>query len=155
MVSQTWSLCKAISICVPLTSRHRRKCSVHWTRVQWRAVLFTMSPGLASKTIADIFLFVDSLELVFLHDTSVKKCTLIRQCLCLEGGEISLRGRTDLHVFYRGNVLTYRGDILDACVRPYAGAICKVFMLQDYNVEPHRARIGDANLEQETFQCMQ
>ena len=76
--------------------------------------------------------------------------------VCVWGG-ISLGGRTDLHVFPRGNVNahTHRDDILDAYVRPYVGAIGDAFVLQDDNSRPHRARIVYVYLEQETIQRMQ
>ncbi|GFT06367.1 transposable element Tcb2 transposase [Trichonephila clavipes] len=59
---------------------------------------------------------------------------------------IYLGARTDLYVFSLGNVNspTYRDDILDAYVHPYAGAICDAFVLKDYNVKPHRDRIIEA-----------
>ncbi|GFU86775.1 DDE_3 domain-containing protein [Trichonephila clavipes] len=68
----------------------------------------------------------------------------------------STSGRSDIHVFSRGNVNahTYRNDILDAYVHPYAWAIDDAFGLEDDNVRSHRARIMDAYLEQETIQSM-
>ncbi|GFV41005.1 transposable element Tcb1 transposase [Trichonephila clavipes] len=45
-------------------------------------------------------------------------------------------------------------SILDAYVRPYTGAINDAFVLQDDNVKPHRARIVNAYIEQETTQRM-
>ncbi|GBM43825.1 hypothetical protein AVEN_166223-1 [Araneus ventricosus] len=76
--------------------------------------------------------------------------------VCVWGG-ISLGGRTDLHVFPRGtvNAQTYRDDILDAYVRPYAGAIVDDFLLQDDNARPRRARILDDYLQQQTIQRME
>ena len=66
-------------------------------------------------------------------------------------------GRTDLHVFPRGtvNAHVYRDDILDAYVRPYAGAIGDAFLLQDDNARPHRARIVDVYLQRETIMRME
>ncbi|GFV12603.1 hypothetical protein TNCV_4425561 [Trichonephila clavipes] len=48
-------------------------------------------------------------------------------------------GRTDLHVFPRGNVNThnYRDDFLDAYDRFYTGAIREAFELQGDNAKPH------------------
>ncbi|GBL90629.1 hypothetical protein AVEN_219300-1 [Araneus ventricosus] len=50
---------------------------------------------------------------------------------------------------------TYRDDILDAYVRPYAGTIGNDFLLQDDNARLHRACIVDDYLQQETIQCME
>ncbi|GBL94666.1 hypothetical protein AVEN_83981-1 [Araneus ventricosus] len=76
--------------------------------------------------------------------------------VCVWGG-ICLGGCTDLHVFPRGtvNAQTYRDDILDAYVRRYAGAIGDDFLLQDDNARPHRPRIVDDYLQQETIQRME
>ncbi|GBM35827.1 Transposable element Tc3 transposase [Araneus ventricosus] len=76
--------------------------------------------------------------------------------VCVWGG-ISLGGRTDLHVFPSGtvNAQAYRDNILDAYVRPYAGAIGDDFLLQDDNARLHRARIVDDYLQQETIQRME
>ncbi|GBN88741.1 hypothetical protein AVEN_29495-1 [Araneus ventricosus] len=76
--------------------------------------------------------------------------------VCVWSG-ISLGVHTDLHVFPRGtmNTQAYRDDILDAHVRPYARAIGDDFLLQDDNAKPHRARIVDDYLQQETIQHME
>ncbi|KFM64816.1 Transposable element Tcb2 transposase, partial [Stegodyphus mimosarum] len=76
--------------------------------------------------------------------------------VCVWGG-ISLGGGTDHQVFTRGtvNAQIYRDDILDAYVRPYAGAIGDAFLLQDDNARPHRARIVDDYLQQETIMRME
>ncbi|GBM82953.1 hypothetical protein AVEN_68103-1 [Araneus ventricosus] len=50
---------------------------------------------------------------------------------------------------------SYRDDILDAYVRPYAGAIGDDFLLQDDNARPNRTRIVDDYLQQETIQRME
>ncbi|KFM63970.1 Transposable element Tcb2 transposase, partial [Stegodyphus mimosarum] len=49
------------------------------------------------------------------------------------------------------NAQVYRDDILDAYVCPFAGAIGDAFLLQDDNARPHRARIIDDYLQQETI----
>ncbi|KFM64001.1 Testis-specific serine/threonine-protein kinase 1, partial [Stegodyphus mimosarum] len=46
-------------------------------------------------------------------------------------------------------------DVLDAYVRPYAGAIGDAFLLQDDNATRHRARIADDYLQQETIMRME
>ncbi|KFM65945.1 Transposable element Tcb2 transposase, partial [Stegodyphus mimosarum] len=78
-----------------------------------------------------------------------------RGSVCVCGG-ISLGGRTDFHAFPRGivNAHVYRDDILDAYVRPNARAIGDAFLLQDGNARPHRVRIVDDSLEQETIMRM-
>ncbi|GFS63268.1 transposable element Tcb1 transposase [Trichonephila clavipes] len=59
-----------------------------------------------------------------------------------------------LFIFYLGNVNahTYRDHILDVYVHPYAGAKGDAFVLRDDNMRPHRARILNSYLEQETIQ---
>ena len=59
-------------------------------------------------------------------------------------------GHKDLHVFPRGtvNAQVYRDDIIDAYVRPYAGAISDAFWLHDDSVRPHRDLIVDGYLQQ-------
>ncbi|GFV11899.1 hypothetical protein TNCV_1217741 [Trichonephila clavipes] len=84
-----------------------------------------------------------------------KRFIWIKQCLCLGG--IYFDRRSDLRVFSSGNfnAHTYRNDILDVYVCPYAGAIDDAFVLQDNNARPLRLHIVDACLEQETIQRMQ
>ncbi|GFX19548.1 transposable element Tcb1 transposase [Trichonephila clavipes] len=86
-----------------------------------------MGPGLASKAIVGIFLFGENLELIFIHDTSMKEM------------------HTDQAI----------DAILDAYVSPYSGAIGDAFVLQDNNVRPHKAGIVDAYIDQKTIQSMQ
>ena len=69
-----------------------------------------------------------------------------------------LFGRThDLHVFQSEivNAQVYRDAILDVSVRPYAEAISDAFLLQANNARPHRARIADEYLQQETIMRME
>ena len=49
------------------------------------------------------------------------------------------------------NGQVYRDDILDASLRPYAGAIGDALLLPDDNATPRRARIVDVYLQQETI----
>ena len=72
-------------------------------------------------------------------------------------GCISLGGRTDLHGFQRGtvNAQVCRDDIFDVYVRPYVWAIGDAVLLQDDNSRPHRARIVDEYLQQETIMSME
>jgi transposase len=48
----------------------------------------------------------------------------------------------------------YRDEILDGYVRPYAGAVGPEFILMDDNARPHRARVVEQYLEQETIVYM-
>ena len=150
------------AICVPLTLRHRRErlqwaCQhVHYMRDQWRIVLFTDESRFSLER--------DNRHILIWREPGSRFCpSHIRErnayrsgSVCLWGG-ISLSGRKDLHVFSCGNenAQIYRDDILDAYVRPFAGAVGDAFVLQDDNVRPHRARIVDVYLEHETIQCMQ
>ena len=49
----------------------------------------------------------------------------------------------------------FRDDILDACLRPYAGAIDDAFLLQEDNARPQRVRIVHDYLQQETIMRME
>ena len=68
-------------------------------------------------------------------------------------GGISRGGRTDPHIVIKGTTtgLCYRDDILDVYVRPYAGAIGPQFVLMDDNARPHRARVVEEYLQQDTI----
>ena len=50
--------------------------------------------------------------------------------------------------------IRYRDEILAPIVRFYAGAIGDDFILMDDNATPHRARIVNGYLQQETFERM-
>ena len=65
-------------------------------------------------------------------------------------------GRTDLYVIQNGtlNGLRYRDEILDVYVRPYPGAIGPNFILMDDNARPHRARVVNEYLQNETIERM-
>ena len=64
---------------------------------------------------------------------------------------ISLRYRSDLHIFKRGSVkaVRYRDEVLELIVRLYAAAVGPTFVLIDFNVLPHRAAIVDDYVESE------
>ncbi|KFM56938.1 Major facilitator superfamily domain-containing protein 4, partial [Stegodyphus mimosarum] len=65
---------------------------------------------------------------------------------------ISLRYRTDLHIFKRGSSLTavrYRDEVLEIVVRLYAAAVGPAFVLMDDNARLHKADIVDDYLESE------
>ncbi|GFW89354.1 uncharacterized protein TNCV_3966441 [Trichonephila clavipes] len=115
-----------------------------------------MSPGLASKALVGVFSFEENLEFFFNHITSVKEMHTVK-ALPVFGDSIFLGGRTDLHIFPRGNVNThtYGYNILDAYGRLYAGTIGDGFVLQDDNAKLHRDRIVDDYIEQEAIQRIQ
>ena len=71
-------------------------------------------------------------------------------------GGISMAGRTDLLIL-QGTMTgqRYRDEVLDVLVRPYAGAIGDDFILMDDNAPPHRARMVQQYLEQETIVRME
>lgn len=148
--------------CVPLTSRHRRdrlqwaRQHVHWTPDQWRAVLFTDESRFSLQSDSRRYLIWREPGTRY-HPSNIRERDAYgRGSVCVWGG-ISLGGRTHLHVFPRGtvNAQVYRDDILDAYVRPYAGAIGDAFLLQDDNARPHRARIVDDYLQRETIMRME
>ena len=61
--------------------------------------------------------------------------------------------RTDLHIVTRTMMtgVRYRDEILDVYVRPYAGTIRPQFILMEDNARPHRARVVQDYLQQETI----
>ena len=71
--------------------------------------------------------------------------------------EISVQGKTDLHVIDNGTLtaLRYVNEILDVYVRPYAGAVGENFILMDDKARAHRASITDQYLEQATIVRME
>jgi transposase len=71
-------------------------------------------------------------------------------------GGISYDGSTDLYVIRHGSLdgIRYRDEILAPIVRLYAGAIGDDFILMDDNARPHRARIVNEYLQQETIERM-
>ena len=71
-------------------------------------------------------------------------------------GDISYDGSTDLYVIRNGSLtcIRYRDEILAPIVRLYAGAIGDDFILMDDNATPHRARIVNEYLQQESIERM-
>ncbi|XP_052783191.1 uncharacterized protein LOC128219423 [Mya arenaria] len=63
-------------------------------------------------------------------------------------------GSTDLYVIQNGSLtgVRYRDEILDAFVRPYAGAVGQAFVLMGDNARPHRARVVNAYIEREEIE---
>ena len=71
-------------------------------------------------------------------------------------GGISLLGHTDLYIIQNGTLIgeRYRNEVLDAFVRPYAGAVGPNFVLMDNNARPHHARVVQEYLKNETIDWM-
>ena len=71
-------------------------------------------------------------------------------------GGVSYDGSTDLYIIQNGALTgeRYRDEILDASVRPYAGAVGQDFVLMDDNARPHRARVVTEYLEREGIDRM-
>ena len=138
------------AICMPLTSHHSRD-HLQWARQrinrtpdEWRAFLFTDESRFSLESDSRRYLIWRKLGTRYYPSNIRKRYACGRDSVCVWGG-ISLDGRTDLHVFPRGTMdaEVYRDDILDAYVRPYAGAIGDACPLQDDNARPHRTRIVD------------
>ncbi|GBM23039.1 hypothetical protein AVEN_67020-1 [Araneus ventricosus] len=82
--------------------------------------------------------------------------THLRSSLVAAAGRlvgISSDGLTDLYIVPRGTVdaQLYRDDILDPIVRPHACTMADCFILQDDNARPHRARLVENYLHEETI----
>ena len=71
-------------------------------------------------------------------------------------GGISYDGSADLYVIRNGSLtgIRYRDEILAPIVRLYAGAIGDDLILMDDNARPHRVRIVNEYLQQETIEHM-
>lgn len=147
---------------IPLNARHKRDrlefAQVHltWTHNDWASVLFTDE----SRYCLD---FTDRRQQVWrreherFHDAYVAEHDRYGGGSIMVWGGISRDGKTDLHVMERGTMtgVRYRDEILNVYVRPYAGAIGPNFILMDDNARPHRARVVDRFLEQETIVRME
>ncbi|KFM62332.1 Transposable element Tcb1 transposase, partial [Stegodyphus mimosarum] len=144
-----------------LLSRHRRDRlqwgrHVHWTPDQWRAVFFTNESRFSLESDSRRYLIWREPGTHYHPSNICERYAYRRGSVCV-WGSISLSGGTDLDVFPRGtmNDQVYRDDILDAYMRPYAGAISDAFLLQDDNARPHRVSIVDDYLQQETIMGME
>lgn len=69
-------------------------------------------------------------------------------------GGISMEGRTDLYCLGNGalTAISYRDEILEPIVRPYAGAVGPGFLLMQDNARPHVARTCRQYLEDERIE---
>jgi hypothetical protein len=70
--------------------------------------------------------------------------------------DISYNCSTDLYVIRNGSLtgIQYRDEILTPIVSLYVGAIGDDFILMDDNARPHRARIVNEYLQQESIERM-
>ncbi|KFM73783.1 Transposable element Tcb1 transposase, partial [Stegodyphus mimosarum] len=143
-------------------SRHRRdrvqwaRQHAHWMPDQWRAVLLTDKSRFNLESDSRHYLIWREPGTSYHSSNIHERDAYGKGSVCVWGG-ISLGARTDLHVFPRGtvNAQVYRDDILDAYVSLYVEEIGDAFLLQDDKARPHRARIVDDYLQQETIMRME
>ena len=153
---------RAPAVRVPLTGQHRRarlawaQQHARWTIAEWTPILFTDE----SRFCLDM---TDRRHRVWrrrnqrFHDAFVAQHDRYGGGSLMVWGGISVQGKTDLHLFRNGTLtaVRYRDEILDPVVRPYAGAIGPEFILMDDNARPHRARVVDQYLEEESIERME
>ena len=116
------------------------------------AILFTDESRFSLESYSRRFLIWREPETHY-HPSNISESDACgRGSVCVWGG-ISLFGCIDLHVFLRGtaNAQIYRDNILDAYVHAFAGIKGDAFPLQNDNARPHRVRIVDDYLKQETI----
>ena len=145
----------------PLTARHRN-CRLQFARrhANWgvrriRPILFTDE----SRFCLD---FHDGRRRVWRQKNERFKNCCVAEHDRFGGGSvmawggISYDGSTDLYVIRNGSLtgIRYRDEILAPIVRLYAGANDDDFILMDDNATPHRARIVNEYLQQETIERM-
>ena len=152
---------RSAAVRIPLTAQHRQarlawaQNHLPWTRAQWTAVLFTDE----SRFCMD---FLDRRRKVWRQQGQRYAEQNVAEHDRFGGGSlmvwagISMQGKTDLVLLQNGTMtaLRYRDEILHSIVRPYAGAVGEDFILMDDNARPHRARIIDQYLQQETIERM-
>ncbi|GFS99173.1 hypothetical protein TNCV_1600181 [Trichonephila clavipes] len=124
-------------------NRHVNKST--GARYQWRAVLFSDESS-DSKRIS----FGESLELLFILDTSVKEMRT-DQSVSVFGWYLSVDAQTSMSIPVKILMLT-SSEMLSWMLMC---ALIDAFMIQDENARPHRVHIVDAYLEQESIQGMQ
>ena len=147
---------------IPLTRAHCRRRfqwaqgHVNWTINDWTPVLFTDESRFCVE-------YTDGRARVWRLPGERYQDACIYRRDRYGGGSvmvwagISMGGKTDLYILRQGalNGMRYRDEILDVYVRPYAGAVGDGFVLMDDNAPPHRARVVDDYLEQETIERME
>jgi len=145
----------------PLTAHHRycrlqfARLHVNWGLPRIRPVLFTDE----SRFCLD---FNDGRRRVWRQKNERFKDCCVAEHDRFGGGSvmvwagISYDGCTDLYVIRNGTLtgIRYRDEILAPIVRPFAGAIGNNFILMDDNARPHRARLVNEYLQQETIERM-
>lgn len=155
-----WSCRPALRI--PLSVRHRQARLVwcqdhdHWRRRDWQCVLFTDE----SRFCLD---YHDGRRRVWRQSGErYVDCTVVEHDRYGGGsvmvwGGICYDGHTDLYVIRDGSLTAqrYRDEILHPIVRPFAGAMGPDFVLMDDNARPHRARIVQEYLQQETIERLE
>ena len=145
----------------PLTARHRN-CRLQFARrhANWgvrriRPVLFTDE----SRFCLD---FHDGRRRVWRQKNErFKNCCVAEHDRFGGGsvmvwGDINYDGSTGLYVIRNGSLtgIKYRDEILTPIVSLYVGAIGNDFILMDGNARPHRARIVNEYLQQESIERM-
>jgi transposase len=149
-------------VCVPLTPRHKRerlnwaRLHVGWTQNQWRSILFTDESRFALQSDSRRILIWREKGTRY-HPSNILERDAYGGGSVMVWAGVSLGGRTDLYLLPSGtmNGQRYRDEVLDPYVRPYAGAIGDTFILQDDNARPHRSRLVDQYLQENTIQRME
>ncbi|GFU99660.1 transposable element Tcb2 transposase [Trichonephila clavipes] len=123
---------------------------------QWASVLFTDESRFTMESDSGRLLIWREQRTRYHQSNTVERHSYRGGGILVWAG-ISLGGHTDLHVFHGGTVtgLSYRDEILDPYVRPYAAAIGNDFILMDDNARPHRARIVEEYLEDHGLERME
>ncbi|GFX40341.1 hypothetical protein TNCV_4319741 [Trichonephila clavipes] len=139
-------------------ARGRNVCSGHINLSTGRVIngrLFSlwMSPGLSSKVILGIFSFGENLELIFIHDTFVKKMHMDQTVSVFE--VVSLWVDAQISMSISMEIIRQMTSWILMCLFPYARAIDDAFMLQDDNARPHWVCIMDVYLKREKIQLVQ
>lgn len=150
------------AICVPLTRVQRRirlrwsRDHQNWTQNDWSNVLFSDESRFSLQT--------DSRRTILWRErgTRYHPNNIVERDQYGGGGVmvwagIMMNGRTQLHVFDRGNInaLRYRDEILRPYVRLFRGAVGPDFLFMDDNARPHRALLVGEFLESEDINRME
>ncbi|GFW08478.1 transposable element Tcb2 transposase [Trichonephila clavipes] len=149
-------------VCIPLTPRRRaarrRWAAEHryWEQHDWSQVLFTDESRFSLECDTRRVL-VWRARGTRNNPAFVRERSQYRRAGWMVWGEISIGGRTDLHIIRNGTLTgrRYADEILRPLVILYAGAIGDFFVFQDDNARPHKARLVENMLEAETIQRME
>ena len=127
----------------------------HWTRAQWRRVLFTDESRFGLHNV-DGRLRVWRRTGERFAQNCVQPVVQYRGGSVMVWGGISETGKTDLvHIQGNLNGQRYRDEVVQPHVLPYAQRIGQGFVLQDDNARPHRARVVNDFLQQNGIQRME